>query len=226
MRQICSQQLLLGNVECKTLGKVEVIMANMCRKCNTSFHKHHVSKCGYGAHAKEKFCIGHYVCPECFQVNLWLDDEHIYPLQQKHKLAPVEVRNQNSSLADSYEEAGLLLDLSPNASAALSRRCLQIILREKAGVNHSDLFREIGQVTNSGNLQTDLSNQLDNIRHLGNFAAHPNKDAAGFIIDVKMEEAQYSLEVVGELFEFYYLRPVRIAAATAQINQKVSSKTQ
>lgn len=44
-------------------------------------------------------------------------------------------------LADDYVEACIVLPDSPKASAALSRRCLQNILREKAKVKPRDLAK-------------------------------------------------------------------------------------
>ena len=51
-----------------------------------------------------------------------------------------------------YCEACLVLPDSEKASAALSRRCLQHLLREKAGVQKNDLAKEIQQVLDSKQL--------------------------------------------------------------------------
>lgn len=50
---------------------------------------------------------------------------------------------------DDYKEACLVLADSAKASAALSRRCLQHLLREKAGVKPSSLDNEIQQTLDS-----------------------------------------------------------------------------
>ena len=174
--------------------------------------------------------VGHVYCPECDELIIWLLDssnkvrERIYPNTVLIRKAPLEVKLESPDLASSYEEAAMILTISPKASAALSRRCLQTILREKAGVVKGDLFDEIKQVVKNGHIPSDMSLQLDNIRRLGNFAAHPNKDAAGLIIDIEPEDAKYSLEAVFELLDYYYVRPARIAVATAQINAKIASK--
>ena len=54
-----------------------------------------------------------------------------------------------SKFAEDYREACLVLDDSPKASAALSRRCLQYILQEKAGVKHENLAKEIQEIINN-----------------------------------------------------------------------------
>ena len=55
--------------------------------------------------------------------------------------------------AEDYKEACLVLADSPKASAALSRRCLQNLLREKAKVKHADLYNEIQEVINTKKLK-------------------------------------------------------------------------
>ena len=97
-----------------------------------------------------------------------------------------------------YREACLVLADSPKASAALSRRCLQHLLRDAAQVKHQDLSREIQEVLDSHNLPSTLAKQIDTIPTIGNFAAHPIKaTATGEITDVEPEETKWTLQVLG-----------------------------
>lgn len=66
---------------------------------------------------------------------------------------PVDLRHD-------YEEACLVLADSAKASAALSRRCLQHLLRTAAGVKPGDLAAEIQQVLDSSTLPS-LSGRVD-----------------------------------------------------------------
>ena len=63
-----------------------------------------------------------------------------------------------------YIDAYNVLEMSPKASAALSRRCLQRLLREKAGVKHGNLVDEINEVLDK--LPLGLRENVDAIRHL------------------------------------------------------------
>jgi hypothetical protein len=110
--------------------------------------------------------------------------------------------------AGDYVEACNVIADSAKASAALSRRCLQNILREVEKVKHSDLANEIQQVLDKGKLPTHLAESIDAIRHIGNFAAHPIKStASGEIIDVEPGEAEWNLDVLESLFDFYFVQP-------------------
>lgn len=98
--------------------------------------------------------------------------------------------------ATDYEEACRVLIDSPQASAALSRRCLQHILRERAGVEGDNLFDEIEKVTESGDLPSHLADALQDIRVAGNLAAHPMKSGRTTeIVKVEHGEAERCLAV-------------------------------
>jgi hypothetical protein len=121
-----------------------------------------------------------------------------------------------------YKEACLVLSDSPKASAALSRRCLQNLLREVAKVKHVNLSDEIQQVIDSKTLPSHLSESIDAIRNIGNFAAHPIKsEKAGEIIDVEPGEAEWSLDVLEILFDFYFVQPAKLKAKREALNKKL-----
>lgn len=124
--------------------------------------------------------------------------------------------------ASDYREACLVLSDSPKASAALSRRCLQALLRAKASVKSGDLVKEIQQVLDSNTLPSDLAAAIDAIRAIGNFAAHPTKNTStGQIVDVEPGEAELLLDVLEELFDFYFVRPAQLKAKLDAVNKKL-----
>jgi hypothetical protein len=127
--------------------------------------------------------------------------------------------------AADYREACLVLVDSPKASAALSRRCLQHLLWGKAAVidKPTDLGKEIDQVLASKTLPSDLADAIDAIRQVGNFAAHPMKSTdTGLILDVEPGEAEWLLDVLESLFDFYFVRPVQLAAKREALNKKLA----
>lgn len=124
--------------------------------------------------------------------------------------------------ADDYSEACLVLLASPKASAALSRRCLQHLLREKAGVKHSDLSKEIDEVLSSGKLPSHLADGIDAIRVIGNFAAHPIKSTStGEVVPVEPGEAEWNLDVLEGLFDFYFISPEQLKKKRDEVNKKL-----
>jgi hypothetical protein len=108
--------------------------------------------------------------------------------------------------------------VSPKAAAALARRLLQDLLRGPGGVAHSNLATEIAAARTT--LPASIATCLDVLRHVGNFAAHPIKDTAtGTIIDVEVGEAEFTLDVILQLFEHYFVTPAIAAKAKDAINQ-------
>jgi hypothetical protein len=118
-----------------------------------------------------------------------------------------------------YREARLVLTDSENASAALSRRCLQHLLRDRGSVKPQDLSREIEEAIPK--LPTHLAGAYDAVRNLGNFAAHPLKRTnTGEVLDVEPGEAEWLLEVLEQFFDFYFVQPARLQARRAALDKK------
>jgi hypothetical protein len=125
-------------------------------------------------------------------------------------------------IAEDYKEACAVLADSPKASAALSRRSLQLLLRSVAGIKPGDLSSEIQQVLDSKTLPTSVAENVDAIRNIGNFAAHPTKSTStGEIVPVEPEEAEWNLDVLESLFDVYYVQPARAKAKRDALNKKL-----
>jgi hypothetical protein len=144
----------------------------------------------------------------------------VWPKGAARAPVPVEVP---SGIAEDYKEACLVLSDSPKASSALSRRCLQNLLRHAAGIKAGDLSAEIQQVLDSGKLPTAIAENIDAVRNIGNFAAHPNKSqSTGEVVPVEPEEAEWNLDVLESLFDFYFVQPARAKAKKDALNKKLA----
>ncbi|MGX9143679.1 DUF4145 domain-containing protein [Mesorhizobium sp. 128a] len=132
-----------------------------------------------------------------------------------------------STVAVDYIEACRVLSISPKASAALARRCLQAVLRAH-GYSAKDLAKEIdmllGEADTTKAIPITLRTAVDGIRNFGNFSAHPITDVTTLqIIDVEPEEAEWCLEVLEECFEHFYVRPAHAAARKAALDAKLAA---
>ena len=132
---------------------------------------------------------------------------------------PLEVPKD---FAEDYKEACLVLADSPKASAALSRRCLQHLLRAEAKVKNQDLAKEIQELIDRGTLPSHVAEILDVVRNIGNFAAHPAKSqSTGDIVPVESGEAEWNLDVLESLFDFYFVAPAKTKARKDALNKKL-----
>jgi hypothetical protein len=123
----------------------------------------------------------------------------------------------DAGIKKAYDESRQVLSLSPQAAAALSRRCLQHAIREKLGIKKKTLFEEIAEAILRDELSRNTRESLDHIRQIGNWAAHPSLDQAETIIDVTTEEASYTIDVVELLFHDLYVQPAKIQMMKASI---------
>jgi hypothetical protein len=63
---------------------------------------------------------------------------------------------------------------------------------------------------------------LDAVRNIGNFAAHPIKStASGEVIDVEPGEAEWNLDVLESLFDFYFVQPAALRKKQDALNAKL-----
>ena len=116
----------------------------------------------------------------------------VYPMLTYRKPVPKEVNDIH--IKEDYEEACLVLPYSPKASAALSRRCLQSLLKKKGKTTKFNLADAIDEAKES--LPSAISTSLHLLREMGNFAAHEQKDkSTGEIIGINDGEAEFMLEI-------------------------------
>ena len=212
-----------------------------CPHCLVEFHPQ-VEWKYLGKDSKGNWLIERYVCPnpKCKRqilylvqgtpefvkgtptigsVQRWGEPLMVYPKGSNRPPVPPEVPPEFGS---DYREACLVLADSPKASAALSRRSLEGILREKAGANPSNLAHEIEDVLGRNVLPSYIAEMVDAVRNVGNFATHPNKSKqTGEVIDVEVGEADLNLDVLEALLDFYFVLPARAAEKKAAINQKL-----
>ncbi|WP_197462350.1 MULTISPECIES: DUF4145 domain-containing protein [unclassified Erythrobacter] len=120
----------------------------------------------------------------------------------------------------------MVLQLSPKASAALSRRCLQSILASHGYASRNlvdQITSAIDEPDASKSLPTAIRENIDAIRNFGNFSAHPITDRTSLqVVDVEEGEAEWCLEILRDLFDHYYVAPAKSAARRASLGSKLA----
>lgn len=120
-----------------------------------------------------------------------------------------------------YEEACLIRDLSPKASATVARRCLQGIIRNFWGVQPTTLAKEIQAIEDK--VEAEVWAAIDAVRTVGNIGAHMEKDI-NVIVDVEPHEAELLIQLIEDLLEQWYIaqysRKRKLEAIKAMAHQK------
>ena len=146
-------------------------------------------------------------CPNCSKVSFYAFYDgsempkrtvNIYPIS-KAKQFPVYIPLQ---IRQDYEEAYAILSLSPKASATLSRRCLQGMIRDFWGITKNNLASEIDALQDK--IPAAQFTAIDALRKLGNIGAHMEKDV-NTIVDIEPEEAQKLILLIEMLLKQWYI---------------------
>jgi hypothetical protein len=210
-----------------------------CPHCDTAINLQVETTTTWEAKDYEESHMGYNVscghCPQCQEFIVLLnrgssftgiaieelkDETVLYPKFPARKIEP-EVPDRYRK---DFSEACSVLQVSPKASAALSRRILQDVLIEKFEIKHRSLDKQIDEFISGKDIPSYLVQAIDAIRHIGNFAAHPLKDTnTGEIVEVESGEAEWLLEVLESLFDFAFVQPIRLGKKKSALNQKLQS---
>jgi len=193
------------------------------------------------------FRVHHFECPACRKAWLWLQEgvapegnnvnkinyanpawnaeiKVIFPDTGGQIPAPREVPRD---YADDFDEACRVLLVSAKASAALARRCLQAVLKSNEYPQHN-LVEQVNAFLTENRpdyiAPRSLREQVDAVRHFGNFSAHPMSNVTTLqILEVEPEEAEWCLEVLRGLFGFYFVEPEKTRQRVGRLNNKLAS---
>jgi len=181
----------------------------------------------------EILTIDYFNCPFCEQLSVTMHytlrlgglgaprtiNRTLVPVDRGRRALPEGIPD---SIEQEYREASAILEISPRASAAMSRRCLQSLLTEIGGATKQQLPDAIDEVIATGVLPNHVAEELDAVREIGNFGAHPMKSlATGAILDVEPGEAEWNLEVLEHLFDFYFAEQPARRSRRAALEEKL-----
>lgn len=213
-----------------------------CPHCNHAIHFKSVIRRVHGPPDEEGIEVEYGFCPRCDEVIIFLSRgtvemigdgfeydatltgeivrELVYPPFPSVEEPPDEVPGR---FAGDFVEAARIVNISPKASAAMSRRVLQDVIRSEFGIKQRSLAQEIDEFIRLTDVPEHLANAVDAVRNIGNFAAHPSKDEnTGKVVDVEPGEAEWLIDVLEALFDFAFVQPRRLERKRDELNKKLS----
>jgi hypothetical protein len=120
-----------------------------------------------------------------------------------------------------YNEAYLIRDLSPKASATLARRALQGMIRDFWRVVKPTLHAELEGIKDQ--CDPALYEAMMGIKSIGNIGAHPERDVS-LIVDIEPGEAQALLDLVHVLDQDWYVARAAREARIAKVKTMSAAK--
>lgn len=188
------------------------------------------------------FSIEHAFCPECgklivrllhsntchqealdeFELGYIDQEELIYPKAAAGKTLNDAIPQQ---YIDLYRESEQVNEISPRASATLSRYLLQMMLHEELQISERNLEEEIKELEKVPNVPSELVTMLQVMRRISNFGAHPKKSThSNEIVEVEMGESEVMLELLAELFDYIFVKPNQQKEFLKKIEEKYGIK--
>lgn len=196
---VCNQTIPL--IENKTYAKC---LPSLRITDETYFHNHIPSD-----YHESTILISFFYCANCHKYSIQAEPFGTATTFKKLWIQPQSISKHYpeyipKAIRTDYEEAFLIVELSPRASAVLSRRCIQSIIRDHWQCKEDNLCKAIDSISDKLDKQTcDI---LNAIRQIGNNGAHPGKDIED-VIDISSDDAINLLKSIEFLIQEYYINP-------------------
>lgn len=119
-------------------------------------------------------------CNSCRNTSIWLvknilnDTEEILLFPRSAKNIDPANTDMPDDVKKIYEEASLILEISPRASAALSRLAIETLASKHLNAGKGTLNDMIGNLVRNG-LSSRIQRALDAVRVIGNEGVHPGQ---------------------------------------------------
>ena len=123
--------------------------------------------------------------------------------------------------AEDYKEANAILEDSPRMSTVLSRSILADLLERYAGLSQFRTTDRIDKFIEDPKHPPNLKDNLHYLREIADLSAHTKTDRLGQRIKVTKEEAEWTLDVIDGLFDYFIIGPAKDAERRRAIAEKI-----
>jgi hypothetical protein len=156
----------------------------------------------------------------------------------KHKAPPaIDLTLVPVPMREDYLQAYIIVDDAPRMSAVLSRRILSDLLKKYDNANNFGTAARIDKFSNNPQHPSRLRDNLHYLREIADFGAHTQvakptavTDAIpedvcweDVIINASKEEAEWTLKVVGDLFDYFIIAPAKDKLLREEFDKKLEA---
>jgi len=192
---------------------------------------------------KEDWVVGYKYCGECGRPLIVLTRHYFFKDPNFYGTRPIEKGEPTTALlwprtgwrepcppevpeeiAQDYNEACDVIDISPTAAAALARRGLELVLK-KNGAEGKTLANMIDDIIDHQKAPPPVTQDLHDLRQIGNtFAAHANRSVTGEVLRTSPEEAEWTLNTLRTVLKHYYVDEAESKARKTALKAKLAKK--
>ena len=108
-----------------------------------------------------------------------------------------------------YLEAAGILEQTPRMSAVLSRKIVFDLLEQYASIAEYTLKKSLDKFVPDTTHPARIRENLQHLREIGDFGAHTQKDGVGQVIEVSRVDAEWTLDLIDGLFDYFIIEPSR-----------------
>ena len=188
---------------CPYCGHVQAFSGrhNVQRSGFTDSYGRSIEKCKYASYIIHSFICANKDCGKISVTALNEKNQKQFDIlpQVTMKHYPDYVPEQ---IRKDYEEANLILEMSPKSAATLLRRCMQGMIHDFWGITEKNLNAEVTQLKEK--ISPIQWQAIDGMRKIGNIGANMEKDV-NLIIDIEPDEAKKLLRLIEMLIEKWYI---------------------
>ena len=199
----------MSSFQCPFCSSSMAISDDTLCKRNVSFESPngYAYPCGVLENTYSNIELSFYKCPNCNRYTVFAKGvgpsvKDINTILKPQSLAKQFPDYIPEAIRQDYEEACSIVNLSPKASATLSRRCLQGMIRNFWDIKETNLSKAIGELENK--IPATQWRVIDGVRRIGNIGAHMEKDI-NLIVDIDPDEAQKLIKLIEHLLEQWYI---------------------
>jgi hypothetical protein len=158
-------------------------------------------------------------CPACLRPTLeeiyelegdpFPEEKILYPSFPQANLISTNLPHE---IAQEYEAALKVRDISDNACAVLIRRTLEVICRHE-NAKGKDLFIQIQVLATSGHIPQPLADMAHLLRKIGNLGAHADEDF------ITKSDVTTMIDFLEAILEYLYVAPAKISAVQKRLKK-------
>jgi hypothetical protein len=155
-------------------------------------------------------------------VELCAKDGCTYPIRPLGSGRPRLAGDVPAEFESEYHTACEILAISPESSAAISRRLLQRFFAAQSEAADVELSQLIAAATDSAEMQPYLREALRTLVALAKLEPHSEKSLRPHTLAaVQPGEAEWTLDVLQNLLEARYVQPARLQRLQSALEEKV-----
>ncbi len=165
-------------------------------------------------------------CPTCDRIIVTLGTAAggSYPVWPQFSVRARPAPEVPADFAVEYHVASQVLHHSPEASAALSRRLLHRFLSTQSCAGYGGLLEQVRQLLLCDDLPAYLKQALEALVRVSKLEANPMKSQQpAALAAVEPGEAEWNLDVLETLFDFYFIQPIRLQRKLDAVEEKLAA---